>query len=118
MFNAHRRTDGQTDGRTDMMKLIVAFRNFENAPNNMKKRKLKLKYNYSIKNDFPSKTTPSTYPTQCSLGQIRPTYYFSKKIKRRETIKIIPHLAFILVPKNCPTTKIIKEKYILWSRKG
>jgi len=26
------RTDGQTDGRTDMMKLIVAFRNFENAP--------------------------------------------------------------------------------------
>jgi hypothetical protein len=28
---------------------------------------------------------------------------------RRETIKIIPHLAFILVPKNCPTTG--KKKY-------
>ena len=30
-------TDGQTDGRTDTMKLIVAFHNFENAPKNMKK---------------------------------------------------------------------------------
>ena len=27
-------TDGQTDGRTDMTKLIVAFRNFANAPKN------------------------------------------------------------------------------------
>jgi len=27
-------TDGGTDGRTDMTKLIVAFRNFANAPNN------------------------------------------------------------------------------------
>jgi hypothetical protein len=26
------RADGETDGRTDMTKLIVAFRNFENAP--------------------------------------------------------------------------------------
>jgi hypothetical protein len=24
--------DGQTDGRTDMTKIIVAFRNFANAP--------------------------------------------------------------------------------------
>jgi hypothetical protein len=63
--------------------------------------------------------TPSTYPTQGSLGPIRPTYYFSKKIKQRETIKIIPHLAFILVPKNCPTMKInLKKKKVLWSRKG
>ena len=31
------RTDGLMDGRTDMKKLIVAFRNFENAPKNMKK---------------------------------------------------------------------------------
>jgi len=70
-----------------MMKLIVAFRYFENAPKNMKKYKLKLKYNYSIINDFTSKTSSSTYPTQDSLGQKRPTYYFSKKKKQRETIK-------------------------------
>jgi len=31
------RTDGQRDGRTDMMKLMVASCNFENAPKNMKK---------------------------------------------------------------------------------
>jgi hypothetical protein len=27
-------TDGRTDGRTDMTKVIVGFRNFENAPKN------------------------------------------------------------------------------------
>jgi hypothetical protein len=79
----------------------------------MKKCKFKLKYNYSIINDFSSKTTPSTYPTQGSLGQIRPTYYFLKKIKQRETIKIIPHLAFILVPKKCPTTKIKRKSVVV-----
>jgi hypothetical protein len=26
------RTDGHTDGRTDMTKLAIAFRNFANAP--------------------------------------------------------------------------------------
>ena len=40
-------TDEQTDGRTDMMKLIVAFRNFENAPKNMKKN-VNLSYNITI----------------------------------------------------------------------
>ena len=55
------RADAQTDGRTDTMKLIVAFRNFDNAPKNMEKKyKLKLKYNYSIIKDFSSKTPPST----------------------------------------------------------
>jgi len=87
-----------------MMELTVAFCNFENAPKNMKKCKLKLKYNYSIISDFSSKTPSSTYPTQGSLGQIRPTYYFSKK-KQRETIKIITHLECILVPKKCPIMK-------------
>ena len=75
-----RRTDGRTDGRTDTTKLIVAFRNFGKAPKTNKKYKLKLKYNNSIIKDFSSKT-PSTCPTQGSLGQIRPTYYFSKKKK-------------------------------------
>ena len=28
--------DGQTDGQTDMTKLIVAFRNFANAPKNQR----------------------------------------------------------------------------------
>ena len=28
-------TDGQTDGRSVMTKLIIAFRNFENAPKNL-----------------------------------------------------------------------------------
>jgi hypothetical protein len=32
------RTGGQTDRRTDMTTLIVAFRNFENVPKNKKKR--------------------------------------------------------------------------------
>ena len=31
------RTDGHADKPTNMMKLIVAFRNFANAPNNTKK---------------------------------------------------------------------------------
>jgi hypothetical protein len=29
-------TDGRTGGQTDMMKLIVAFRNFSNAPKNIR----------------------------------------------------------------------------------
>jgi hypothetical protein len=32
LFHADRGTDGRMDGRTDMTKLIVAFRNFTNAP--------------------------------------------------------------------------------------
>ena len=32
LFQVDRQTDGQTDGRADMTKLIVLFRNFENAP--------------------------------------------------------------------------------------
>jgi hypothetical protein len=32
LFHAGRRTDRQTDRQTDMTKLIVAFRNFANAP--------------------------------------------------------------------------------------
>jgi hypothetical protein len=43
---------------------------------------------------------------------MRPTYYFSKKKKQRET-KIIPHLAFILVPKNGATKKIKKSIVVM-----
>jgi len=32
-FDADRRRDGRTDRKTDMTKLIVAFRNFANAHN-------------------------------------------------------------------------------------
>jgi len=32
LFHADRRTDGRPDGQTDMMKLIVTFFNFANAP--------------------------------------------------------------------------------------
>jgi hypothetical protein len=32
LFHADRRKDGQTEGRTDTTKLIVAFRNFAHAP--------------------------------------------------------------------------------------
>jgi len=32
---AIRKADGQTNGRTDMMKIIVAFRNFGKVPNNI-----------------------------------------------------------------------------------
>jgi len=32
LFSADRQTDGRTDGQTDMMKLLVAFRNFGNTP--------------------------------------------------------------------------------------
>jgi hypothetical protein len=31
LFHADRQTEGRTDGQTDVMKLIVAFRNFANA---------------------------------------------------------------------------------------
>jgi hypothetical protein len=34
-FHADRRAEGQTDGRMDMVKLIVAFRNFACAPRNL-----------------------------------------------------------------------------------
>jgi hypothetical protein len=33
VFHADRRTDGRTDRQTDLTKLLVAFRNFANAPN-------------------------------------------------------------------------------------
>jgi hypothetical protein len=36
LLHADGRTDKRTDGQTDMMKLIVAFRNFANAPKNGK----------------------------------------------------------------------------------
>jgi len=42
---------------------------------------------------------------QGSLGQIHPTCYFLKKKIQREMIKIIPHLAFILVPKELPNNE-------------
>ena len=64
------------------------------------------------------KTPTFTYPTQGSMGQIDPIYYFLKKEKHRKTIKILPRLAFVLVTDNCPTTKIKKIIIIIWSRKG
>jgi hypothetical protein len=45
--------------------------------------------------------------------------YFPRNIYRKkqwETEKIRPHLAFILVPKNCPKKKI--KKKVIGSRKG
>jgi hypothetical protein len=91
-----------------MMMLIVTFRNFENAPKKFKKRKLKLKYNYSINKNFSSKTTPSTFLTQVSLRQISPIPFIEEDKAKGENKKI-PVLAFILVPKNCTTTKINKK---------
>jgi hypothetical protein len=49
--------------------------------------KIKLKYNYSTSKDFSSKTPSTAYPTQGSLGQIRPAYYFLKKKKTEEDNK-------------------------------
>ena len=37
VFDAEGRTDKRTDGQTDMTKLIVAFRNFANAPKSGKR---------------------------------------------------------------------------------
>ena len=36
LIHAERQTDGRTDVQTDMTKLVVAFRNFANAPKNCK----------------------------------------------------------------------------------
>jgi hypothetical protein len=41
---------------------------------------------------------------------------FLEEEKTEGDNKIIPHLAFILVPKNCPTMEI--KKKVLWSRKA
>jgi len=49
LFHADRRTDGQTDGRTDMTKLVVVFRNFANESKNGFQTKLLVRcFNYSI----------------------------------------------------------------------
>jgi len=66
-----------------MTKLIDAFCNFENAPKTLKTCKLKLKYNYSIINDFSSKTPPSTYPTQGSFSM----YFSFKELPNKEKLK-------------------------------
>ena len=41
------RTDGRSDGQTDMTKLLVAFRNFAKSPKEV------LKANWTVKNSFP-----------------------------------------------------------------
>jgi hypothetical protein len=40
LFHADRRTHGQKDSETDMMKLIVAFRNFANKSKSDKEAEL------------------------------------------------------------------------------
>ena len=45
-----RRIDGWIDGHRDMMKLIVAFRNFAKAPKNRNKKIFALLLNFSYAN--------------------------------------------------------------------
>jgi hypothetical protein len=103
------RTDRQTDGRTDMTKLIVTFRNYENAPKTNKNAN-KLEHNYSIIKNFSflQKLLPST-PRRVHWGKYAPHTISRKRKKHGETITILPHLAWILVPKNCPTEKVFKK---------
>jgi len=54
----------------------------------------------------------TAYPTQSSLGQIHPTCY-SLGGGQKKTIKIIPHLAFILVTDNYPRMKIKKKNNLV-----
>ena len=41
------RTDSRTDGQTDMSKVVVAFRNFANAPKKVRKRTLRCRELFS-----------------------------------------------------------------------
>jgi len=100
-----------------MKKLIVAFRNFENAPKITEKKKVNRSYNITILSltTFLQKRLLPPNPRRVNWDKYAPHFYFyyhfSKKKKQRETIKLIPHLAFILVPKNGATTKIKGNKY-------
>jgi len=42
------RTDGRTDGQKDMVKLIVVFRNFANAPKKRKKTVFTINQNLKL----------------------------------------------------------------------
>jgi hypothetical protein len=95
-----------------MTKLIDAFCNFENAPKTLKTCKLKLKYNYSIINDFSSKTPPSTYPMQGSLGQIHPTYYFPGGKKEGDN-KNNSSFNMYFSSKELPNNEKLKKKKIV-----
>jgi hypothetical protein len=74
LFHAGRRTDGRTEGRTDertnVTKLIVAFRNFANAPNNRlfglsRYLTITLSHNLYLKHGSPGLTWLVTVATMC-----------------------------------------------------
>jgi len=101
-----------------MKKLIVAFHNFENAPKNIKKN-VNLSYNIILSLTPFLLNALFHLPHTGFTGTNTPHILFleEQKKKNREIIKLIPRLAFILIPKKGPTMKI-KKKKVLWSGKG
>jgi hypothetical protein len=88
------------DGRTNVMKLLVAFRNFDSATKSMKRANLTqniiiLLYSFFFKNTFFHQSHAGFIET------IGDKIYFSKK---NETKNLISYLVFINIPKNCTTT--------------
>jgi hypothetical protein len=60
------RTDGRTDGETDMMKLIVTFRNFANAPQSLVYAKPRAALHIKLH--------CSTIPFNCAIGPFHQPY--------------------------------------------
>jgi len=56
---------GQTDGRTDMTKLIVVFRNFTHAPKNVHNTIVKGRSKSKYKRNFPTCKTCSRSSFMC-----------------------------------------------------
>ena len=92
---------GRTDGRTDMTRLIVAFRNFANAPKNKIwfSGNLGPAHNSTSCNYLQQKhSTPkisNIFPQDKRLSELSTVYTFSKHFSKTDlnTNHIRPHIA-------------------------
>jgi hypothetical protein len=103
-------TDGRTDGRTDMTKLIVAFRNFANAPKTELVQPFKvytcqlfLLHVYHCKKDGVTLQNNSTciYCTNEPTNHLHGAESFFEKLIVRQLIKRFPTFMEPQVPLPC-----------------